>query len=113
MCILSIEQKKSPRLWAFLGAVYWISLVTYFFLWKAYKHVSTLRAQALMSADVKPEQFAILVRDMPSPPDGQTQKEFIDSYFREIYPETFYRSLVATENSKVSAYSGPYKVFKH
>ncbi|CAL9216787.1 unnamed protein product [Arabidopsis halleri] len=104
--------KKSPRLWAFLGAVYWISLVTYFFLWKAYKHVSTLRAQALMSADVKPEQFAILVRDMPSPPDGQTQKEFIDSYFREIYPETFYRSLVATENSKVNKIWGKLEGYK-
>uniref|UniRef100_A0A1J3DXP4 CSC1-like protein ERD4 n=1 Tax=Noccaea caerulescens TaxID=107243 RepID=A0A1J3DXP4_NOCCA len=93
--------KSSGRLWAFLGAVYWVSLVTYFMLWKAYKHVSTLRAQALMSTEIIPEQFAILVRDIPSPPNGQTQKEFIDSYFREIYPETFYRSLVVTENSKV------------
>lgn len=58
-----------------------------------------------MSADAMPEQFAILVRDIPSPPNGQTQKEFIDSFFREIYPETFYRSLVVTENSKVSACS--------
>lgn len=54
-----------------------------------------------MSADVIPEQFAILVRDIPSPPNGQTQKEFIDSFFRDIYPETFYRSLVITENCKV------------
>ncbi|KFK44850.1 hypothetical protein AALP_AA1G310500 [Arabis alpina] len=94
--------KRSWRLWVFLGAVYWVSVVTYFMLWKAYKHVSTLRAQALMSADALPEQFAILVRDIPSPPSGQTQKEFIDSFFREIYPETFYRSLVVTENSKVN-----------
>ncbi|KAH0911200.1 hypothetical protein HID58_034521 [Brassica napus] len=92
--------RKSSRLWAFLGAVYWISLVTYFMLWKAYKHVSTLRARALMSADTIPEQFAILVRDIPSPPNGQTHKEFIDSFFRDIYPETFYRSLVVTENRK-------------
>lgn len=74
-------------------------------LWKAYKHVSTLRAQALMSADTIPEQFAILVRDIPSPPNGQTHKEFIDSFFRDIYPETFYRSLVVTENRKVSSCS--------
>ncbi|CAN8303880.1 unnamed protein product [Cochlearia groenlandica] len=93
--------KNSKRLWAFLGAIFWISLVTYTLLWKAYKHVASLRAQALMSADVMPEQFAVLVRDIPSPPEGKTQKEFIDSYFREIYPETYYRSLVVTENSKV------------
>ncbi|VVA93071.1 unnamed protein product [Arabis nemorensis] len=104
--------KKSWRLWAFLGAVYWVSLVTYFMLWKAYKHVSTLRAQALMSADALPEQFAILVRDIPSPPNGQTQKEFIDSFFREIYPETFYRSLVVTENSKVNKIWGDLEGYK-
>ncbi|ESQ33835.1 hypothetical protein EUTSA_v10006933mg [Eutrema salsugineum] len=104
--------KRSPRLWAFLGAVYWVSLVTYFMLWKAYKHVSRLRAQALMSADVIPEQFAILVRDIPSPPNGQTQKEFIDSYFRRIYPETFYRSLVVTENSKVNKIWGNLEGYK-
>ncbi|KAF2611085.1 hypothetical protein F2Q70_00012776 [Brassica cretica] len=93
--------KKSSRLWAFLGAVYWVSLVTYFMLWKAYKHVAALRAEALMSSEeVLPEQYAILVRDIPSPPNGETQKEFVDSYFREIYPETFYRSLVVTENNK-------------
>ncbi|KAG2318996.1 hypothetical protein Bca4012_054779 [Brassica carinata] len=95
--------KSSSRLWAFLGAVYWVSVVTYFMLWKAYKHVATLRAQALMtSEEVLPEQFAILVRDIPSPPNGETQKEFVDSYFRDIYPETFYRSLVVTENSKIN-----------
>lgn len=95
--------RKSSRLWAFLGAVYWISVVTYFMLWKAYKHVAALRAEALMSSEeVLPEQFAILVRDIPSPPNGETQKEFVDSYFRDIYPETFYRSLVVTENSKIN-----------
>ncbi|CAA7062349.1 unnamed protein product [Microthlaspi erraticum] len=104
--------KRSSRLWAFLGAVYWISLVTYFMLWKAYKHVSALRAQALMSTEIIPEQFAILVRDIPSPPNGQTQKEFIDSYFREIYPETFYRSLVVTENSKVNKIWGDLEGYK-
>ncbi|CAH8338544.1 unnamed protein product [Eruca vesicaria subsp. sativa] len=94
---------KSSRLWAFLGAVYWVSVVTYFMLWKAYKHVAALRAEALMSSEeVLPEQFAILVRDIPSPPNGETQKEFVDSYFRDIYPETFYRSLVVTENSKIN-----------
>ncbi|KAE8659613.1 CSC1-like protein ERD4 [Hibiscus syriacus] len=58
-------QEKSPRLWAFLVATYWVSVVTYFLSWKAYKHVSALRATALKSDEVKPEQFAVLVRDLP------------------------------------------------
>ncbi|KAJ6949670.1 CSC1-like protein ERD4 [Populus alba x Populus x berolinensis] len=95
-------QGGSPRLWAFLIATYWVSLVTYFFLWKAYVHVSGMRANALMSPEVKPEQFAVLVRDIPHVPEGQTRKEQVDSYFKSIYPETFYRSMVVTNNKQVN-----------
>ncbi|XP_073038127.1 CSC1-like protein ERD4 [Primulina eburnea] len=94
--------EKAPRLWAFLAATYWISFVAYCLLWKAYRHVSDMRATALMSAEVKNEQFAILVRDIPPPPEGETRKEQVDSYFKTIYPETFYRSMVVTDNKKVN-----------
>lgn len=93
---------KSPRLWAFLITTYWVSFVTYYLLWKAYKHVATLRAKALTSPEVRSEQFAVLVRDLPNVPAGQTRKEQVDSYFRTIYPDTFYRSLIVTENKKVN-----------
>lgn len=75
--------------------------MTYYLLWKAYNHVSDLRAAALMSSEVKAEQFAVLVRDIPPPPQGQTRKEQVDSYFKAIYPDTFYRSMVVTDNKKV------------
>ncbi|KAH6793140.1 Early-responsive to dehydration stress protein [Perilla frutescens var. hirtella] len=94
--------EKSPRLWVFLAATYWVSFVTYYLLWKAYKHVSNLRAEALMSPEVKNEQFAVLVRDIPSLPQGQTRKEQVDSYFRAIYPDTYYRSMVVTDNKEVN-----------
>lgn len=53
-----------------------------------------------MSPEVKPEQFAILVRDIPGL-QGQTRKEQVDLYFRAIYPEKFYRSMVVTDNRVV------------
>ncbi|GMY38011.1 CSC1-like protein ERD4 [Fagus crenata] len=94
-------KSKSPRLWAFLFALYWVSFVTYYLLWKAYKHVSGLRADALMSREVvRPEQFAILVRDIPPVPEGQTRQDQVDSYFKAIHPETFYRSMVVTNNKE-------------
>lgn len=95
-------KENSSRLWAFLLATYWVSFVTYFLLWKAYKHVSGLRADALMSPEVRAEQFAILVRDIPPVPEGQTRKEQVDSYFKRIYPESFYRSMVVTDNKVVN-----------
>ncbi|KAK4779225.1 hypothetical protein SAY86_006753 [Trapa natans] len=94
--------EKTDRLWAFFAGTYWVSFMAYYFLWKAYKHVSQLRARALESPEVKPEQFAVLVRDAPALPVGQTRKEQIDSYFRSIYPETFCRSMVITNNKKVN-----------
>lgn len=94
-------QAKSSRLWAFLVATYWVSSVTYFLLWRGYKHVSELRADALMSPEVRPQQFAVLVRDLPDLPKGQSRKEQVDSYFKAIYPDTFYRSMVVTNNKEV------------
>ncbi|KAL1833987.1 hypothetical protein ACET3Z_003638 [Daucus carota] len=94
-------KEKSNRLWGFVFAVYWFSFVTYYLLWKAYSHVSDLRAAALKSPEVKAEQFAVLVRDIPAPPAGQTRKEQVDSYFKALYLDTFYRSMVVTDNEKV------------
>lgn len=88
-------------MWAFVAATYWISFVAYCLLWKAYKHVSNLRATALMSRELKVEQLAVVVRDIPPVPEGQTRKEQVDSYFKAIYPDTFYRSMVVTNNKEV------------
>ena len=54
-----------------------------------------------MSPQAKPEQFAILVRDIPNSLEGQIRKEQVDSYFKTVYPDTFYRSLVVTDNKEV------------
>ncbi|KAK7245626.1 hypothetical protein RIF29_40474 [Crotalaria pallida] len=93
---------QSPRLWAFLIACYWVSIVTFVLLWKAYKHVTLLRSEALRSPDAKPEQFAVVVRDIPAVPEGHTRKEQVDTYFKAIYPESFYRSMIITDNKKVN-----------
>ncbi|XP_056175772.1 CSC1-like protein ERD4 isoform X2 [Syzygium oleosum] len=68
----------------------------------AYKHIAALRAAALMSPEVRAEQFVVLVRDIPPAPEGQTRKEQVDSYFKSIYPDTFYRSLIVTNNKEVN-----------
>lgn len=95
-------KEKSSRLWAFLLGTYWVSFVTFYVLWKAYKHCSDLRASALADSKLKPEQFTVLVRDIPSVPKGQNRKQQVDSYFKELYPETFYRSMVITDNRKAN-----------
>ncbi|PIA30024.1 hypothetical protein AQUCO_05700019v1 [Aquilegia coerulea] len=95
-------EEKSPRLWAFLLATYVVSFSTLYMLWKAYIHVSELRSTALSAPDVKPEQYAILVRDIPAVLEGQTRKEQVDSYFSLLHADTFYRSMVVTDNIEVN-----------
>ncbi|KVH89298.1 protein of unknown function DUF221 [Cynara cardunculus var. scolymus] len=93
---------RSARLWAFMASCYWVSFVSYFLLWRAYKHVSDLRATALKSPEVKPEQFAILVRDIPYSSEGYSRNEQVDTYFKSMYPETYYKSMVVTDNKEVN-----------
>ncbi|KAK1422794.1 hypothetical protein QVD17_18081 [Tagetes erecta] len=95
-------KEKSPRLWVSVIACYWVSIVSYVLLWKAYKHVSDLRAAALTSPEAKPEQFAVLVRDIPFSSKSNSRQEQVDEYFKTIYPETFYKSIVVTENKEVN-----------
>eukprot|EP00253_Pinus_taeda_P022555 PITA_22555 len=90
-------QTKSNRLWGFLIAAYWVSFVTYYVLWKTYKHVVHLRVREQTSLESKPEQFAVLVRDIPPVPVGITRKEQVDSFFRRLYPETYERSLIVSD----------------
>ncbi|CAA7406884.1 unnamed protein product [Spirodela intermedia] len=95
-------KEKSPRLWGFLLATYWVSFVTFYVLWRAYSHVSNLRATAKASSEVKPQDVALLVRDIPPVPKGQTRKEQVDDYFRNLHPDTFYRSMVITDNTQAN-----------
>ncbi|CAL5346386.1 unnamed protein product [Camellia sinensis] len=73
----------SSRFWAFLLATYWVSFVAYYLLWKAYNHVSDLRAAALISPEVRTEKFAILVRDIPHPPEGQLERNRLIHIFKQ------------------------------
>ncbi|KAF5198328.1 Csc1-like protein erd4, partial [Thalictrum thalictroides] len=95
-------EEKSPRLWAFLLATYVVSFTTFYMLWKAYNHVSELRGTALSALDViMPEQYAIVVRDIPAVPKTQKdRKEQVDSYFKSLYADEFYDSLVITDNTE-------------
>eukprot|EP00252_Welwitschia_mirabilis_P010620 TRINITY_DN239_c0_g1_i1.p1 TRINITY_DN239_c0_g1~~TRINITY_DN239_c0_g1_i1.p1 ORF type:complete len:737 (+),score=104.08 TRINITY_DN239_c0_g1_i1:109-2319(+) len=93
-------QNGSARLWAFVLGAYWVSFVTYYLLWRTYRHVLALRAREQASFVAKPEQFVVLVRDIPPDPQGRTRKEQVDSFFRRIYPETFERSIIVTNMSE-------------
>ncbi|MCO5607709.1 hypothetical protein L7F22_061908 [Adiantum nelumboides] len=78
--------QKSSRLWAFAIADYWLT-------------ISTITLDQASKA--KPEQFAILVRDIPSP-SGQSIEEKVDSFFRKLHPTTYETCIIVTNMAKAN-----------
>ncbi|MCO5607012.1 hypothetical protein L7F22_061203 [Adiantum nelumboides] len=92
---------KSPRLWAFAIANYWLTIATLYVLWKSYKHVVILRTQDQASPKAKPQQYAVLVRDIPTPSTGSISEE-VDMYFKTLHPTTYETCIIVTNMDKAS-----------
>ena len=92
---------KSPRLWGFFNCLLLGFNCYIVLLWRAYKHVSWLRGEALKSPDVRPEQFAIVVRDIPNATQGQTKKGTGWRLFISHLSRGIYRFMIVTDNKVV------------
>eukprot|EP00250_Pteridium_aquilinum_P020740 c24927_g1_i1 orf=65-2185(+) len=90
---------KSPRLWAFAIGDYWLTIATLYVLWKSYKHVVLLRTQDQATPKARPEQYAVLVRDIPPPASGSIEEE-VDNFFRTLHPTTYETCIVVTNMAK-------------
>ncbi|KAL3676401.1 hypothetical protein R1sor_026349 [Riccia sorocarpa] len=95
-------QNNSARLWAFLIGGYWLSFVTYYILRQAYRHVIELRARDQHQARARPEQFTCIVRDIPPPAENESREEQVHSFFQQLHPETYEKSLIVTGQGKAS-----------
>ena len=100
---LIVLQDGSKRLWAYVVGAYWLTIVTMHRLWKTYKHVVHLRIVDQSNPEnIKPEQYAVLVRDIPAPlPGSGTMYEQVDKYFKALHPETYRACVIVTKMSKV------------
>eukprot|EP00246_Nothoceros_aenigmaticus_P015537 TRINITY_DN651_c0_g1_i1.p1 TRINITY_DN651_c0_g1~~TRINITY_DN651_c0_g1_i1.p1 ORF type:complete len:746 (-),score=124.95 TRINITY_DN651_c0_g1_i1:589-2826(-) len=104
-------QEKSQRIWAFVLVAYFVSIVTYFTLLKTYKHVLALRTLHRGSAKPKPEQFTILVRDIPPAKSGTLQDK-VDAFFKKLHPDTYEKCLIVTTVKKAAKAYGKVEKLK-
>jgi hypothetical protein len=88
-------------LWAFAVGAYWLTIATFYVLWNSYRHVILLRTHDQSSPTAKPEQYAVLVRDVPSPLTGSIAQE-VEDYFRNLHPGDYGGSIIVTNMSKVN-----------
>ncbi|CAK9213165.1 unnamed protein product [Sphagnum troendelagicum] len=90
----------SMKIWAFFAAAFWVSLVTYYVLLKAYKHILKLRVQHESSQTAEPQQYAALVRDIPKPGAHETRTEQVDTFFRQLHPGTYEKCIIICKLKK-------------
>eukprot|EP00850_Spirogloea_muscicola_P020389 SM000214S06783 [mRNA] locus=s214:190588:201621:+ [translate_table: standard] len=93
--------KGSSKIWAFAIGAYWVTLGTIYFCHKAYADVTRLRAAYQGTGQARPEQYAILVRDIPKPDGKELHEDYVNSFFTRLFPKSFLYSIMATKINKV------------
>lgn len=93
----------SHKIWGFLVGMFWVSFVTYYVLWRSYRRIVSLRIRRQTSAKARPEDFTVLVRNIPPPPANQTHAQHVDSFFRRLHPGSYDRCIIVKDLRKVKA----------
>ncbi|GAB4829777.1 hypothetical protein Ancab_019432 [Ancistrocladus abbreviatus] len=78
----------SNRFWAHILMAYVFSLWAFYMLFKEYKIIMTMRLRFLASVDRRPDQFTVLVRNVPPDPD-ESVSEHVEHFFCVNHPDHY------------------------
>lgn len=84
-------EPQSSKIWAFMLGMFWVSLATYYVLWKSYRRVVYMRDRANANAAARPQQYTVLVRDIPKPVGKESRTDQIVNFFARVHPGVFSR----------------------
>ncbi|KAJ9136385.1 hypothetical protein P3X46_033469 [Hevea brasiliensis] len=79
---------KSQRFWAHIVMAYVFTFWTCYVLMKEYEKVATMRLQFLASESRRPDQFTVLVRNVPPDPD-ESVSELVEHFFLVNHPDHY------------------------
>ncbi|KAL8136921.1 hypothetical protein V2J09_002922 [Rumex salicifolius] len=79
---------RSNRFWAHILLAYTFSFWTCYVLYKEYGQVASMRLQFLASEKRRPDQFTVLVRNVPPDTDEST-KENVEHFFLVNHPDHY------------------------
>lgn len=96
-------QPGSMRIWAFLFGLFWESVVVYYVLWKSYKRMLDLRDIIVTNSRARPQQYTVLVRDIPKLDGHETRTDQVSSFFRRVHPGYYGGCLILNNLRPVSA----------
>ncbi|ONH93659.1 hypothetical protein PRUPE_8G244700 [Prunus persica] len=92
----------SPKFWAHMVMSYVFSFWTCFVLYHEYKTVATKRLAFLASEKRRPDQFTVLVRNVPPDPD-ESVSEHIEHFFCVNHPDHYLTHQVVYNANKLAA----------
>ncbi|KAI4389043.1 hypothetical protein MLD38_001307 [Melastoma candidum] len=90
----------SNWLWVHFCAVYIFTGVVCYFLYYEYRHISEMIINCFYSSKPLPEQFTVLVRNIPTS-NGSSIGEKVESFFTEFYPSTYLTHAVVHKTRKL------------
>ncbi|KAI9395623.1 hypothetical protein POPTR_004G006100v4 [Populus trichocarpa] len=79
---------KSQRFWAHIVMAYAFTFWTCYVLLKEYEKVASMRLQFLSSERRRPDQFTVLVRNVPPDPD-ESVSELVEHFFLVNHPDHY------------------------
>ncbi|XP_057422162.1 calcium permeable stress-gated cation channel 1-like [Lotus japonicus] len=85
---VSNVQRGSERYWAHIVVAYAFTFWTCYILLKEYEKVTSMRLEFLATQKRRPDQFSVLVRNIPPDPD-ESVSELVEHFFLVNHPENY------------------------
>ncbi|XP_021293688.1 calcium permeable stress-gated cation channel 1-like [Herrania umbratica] len=92
---------RSDRLWTHIVMAYAFTFWTFYVLLKEYETVAAMRLQFLASEKRRPDQFTVLVRNVPPDPD-ESVSESVEHFFLVNHPDTYLTHQVVCNANKLA-----------
>ncbi|CAN1124212.1 CSC1-like protein At3g21620 [Linum perenne] len=92
----------SPRFWAHLSVAYALTFWTCYVLKREYATVASMRLHFLASEQRRPDQFTVLVKNVPPDPD-ESVGELVEHFFLVNHPDHYLTHQVVYNANKFSS----------
>ncbi|KAJ6363898.1 hypothetical protein OIU76_028933 [Salix suchowensis] len=93
---------KSQRFWTHIVMAYAFTFWTCYVLLREYEKVASMRLQFLSSERRRPDQFTVLVRNVPPDPD-ESVSELVEHFFLVNHPDHYLTQQVVCNANKLAS----------
>ncbi|CAN1326638.1 Calcium permeable stress-gated cation channel 1 [Linum perenne] len=88
--------------WAHIVMAYAFTFWTFYILLKEYEKVASMRLQFMASEKRRPDQFTVLVRNVPPDPD-ESVSELVEHFFMVNHPDNYLTNQVVYNANKLAS----------